>query len=96
MQNGFKQRCYLLGANGIKKEKEGKQIDFSIVRLAIKDEFGGWDKAEFIYGKASDAVGINSMVESGIVLADCDFVTARDFKTGGLTLRLKNLSVVKG
>ena len=96
MQNGFKQRCYLLGANGIKKEKEGNQIDLSIVRLAIKDEFGGWNQSEFMYGKASDAVGINSMVESGIVLADCDFVTSRDFKTGAITLKLKNLSVVKG
>lgn len=92
MQNGFKQRFLLLGAYGSNKDDS----DWCKVRLAAKSDFGGWDVSEFYYGKSSDIKGINALVEAGPVPADCELSPAKDFKTGGMKLVLKNLSVVKG
>ena len=92
MQNGIKQRFYLLGAYG--SDKDGS--DWCKVRLADLTESKGWEPSELYYGKFSDVRGINALVQSGPVLADCELLPMKDFKTGGIKLVLKNLSVVKG
>lgn len=92
MQNGIKQRFLLLGAYG--SNKDGS--DWCKVRLADLSESKGWEPSELYYGKYSDVNRINALVQSGPVYADCELLPMKDFKTGGIKLYLKNMSVVKG
>lgn len=92
MQNGFKQRFLLLGAYG--SNKDGS--DWCKVRLGNLSESSGWEISELYYGKSSDVKGINALVQSGPVFADCELLPMKDFKTGGMKLFLKNMTVVRG
>lgn len=60
----FKTRAYLLGASGIEKNKEGKELDLCLVRFLVTDKDGGLIPAEFFYGTLSNVKGINALVQN--------------------------------
>lgn len=92
----FKVRCFLLGAKGIEKGKDGKLLDLCLVNLLVQDKDSALISAEFFYGTASQVKGINALVaNNGAMPVPIDADFAFDKFGDKVSLRLLNFVPVK-
>lgn len=88
----FKVSCFLLGASAIDKTKDDRQLDLTVVRLLVKDKDGGFIPAEYFYGTANNAKGINALVEKNGAMPvpiNADFAFSKS-GNGSAVLKLLN------
>ena len=96
----MKERGFLLGAVAVTRDaKDGvKGLDFAKISVSTPNGEGGLGASEYIYGRASDAKGINALVaQNGLepLYAEFTFSVRKDFKTGNNVMFLEGFVPIK-